>query len=69
MEHTFNVGKFRTIKAKFSETIKMHVADSRVPDNAFEGEFSLLTYNEIVEFFKEHEHIYAMNMAKERYKR
>lgn len=69
MEHTFNAGKFRTIKAKFSETIKMHVTDSRVPDNAFEGEFSLLTYNEIVEFFKEHEHIYAMNMAKERYKR
>jgi len=69
MEHTFNVSKFRTIKATFGETIKMHVMDSRVPDNDFEGEFSLLTYNEIVEFFKEHEHIFAMNTAKERFKR
>ncbi len=69
MEHTFNVSKFRTIKATFGETIKIHVTDSRVPDNDFEGEFPLLTYNEIVEFFKEHEHIYAMNMAKERFQR
>lgn len=69
MKHDFKVSEFRNISAQFDESVKVLVTDTRVPGNDFEGEFTLLKYNEIVEFFKEHDHIYAMNMAKERFKR
>lgn len=69
MKHEFNVGEFRTIKAQFEESIHLVVTDTRCPGDDFEGDFSLLAYNEIVEFFKTNEHKYAMNMAKEKFMR
>lgn len=68
MKTTFNLSEFRTVNANFDETISMEVVDSRVPKNTFEAKsLTLVEYNERVEFLREHDHIFGMNMAKEKF--
>lgn len=68
MENTFKLSDFRTVRATFEETIDLFVVDSRVPENSFQDcSLSLEQYNERVEFLKEHDHIFGMNMAKDRF--
>lgn len=68
MERTFNLSEFRTVRATFEETIDIFVVDSRVPTNSFQDfSLSLEQYNERVEFLREHDHIFGMNMAKDRF--
>lgn len=68
MKTTFNLSEFRTVNADFDETISMEVVDSRVPKNTFEAKsLTLVEYNERVEFLREHDHIFGMNMAKEKF--
>lgn len=68
MNASFNLSEFRTVKADMDNTISMEVVDSRVPNNSFEAKgLTLEEYNERVEFLKEHDHIFGMNMAKEKF--
>lgn len=70
MNVTFTLSEYRTVEASFSDTIDMFVVDSRVPLNTFQDYFlTLEEYNERIEFLKEHDHIFGMNMVKERYYR
>jgi len=70
MEVTFKISEYRVVKASFDETIDIFVVDSRVPDNTFQDYFLTLDeYNERINFLKEHDHIFGMNMAKEKYYR
>ena len=67
MKVTFNLSEFRTVEAEFGETISMVSVDSRV-NNPFEAEgLTLEEYNERVEFLRVHDHIFGMNMVKERF--
>lgn len=68
MNTTFNLSEFRTVEATLGSTISMMAVDSRVPRNNFVArELTLLQYNERVEFLKVHDHIFGMNMAKEKF--
>ncbi|GGY79445.1 hypothetical protein GCM10011613_25370 [Cellvibrio zantedeschiae] len=68
MKTSFNLSEFRTVSADMDLTISIEVADSRVPDNKFIAQdLTLEQYNECVEFFRAHDHIFAMNMAKEKF--
>lgn len=68
MKVTFNLSEFRTVEAEFGETISMVSVDSRVPNNPFEAKgLTLEEYNERVEFLRVHDHIFGMNMVKERF--
>ena len=68
MKATFSLSEFRTVEAEFEETITIVSLDSRVPKNPFEAKgLTLEEYNERVEFLREHDHIFGMNMAKERF--
>lgn len=68
MKTSFKLSEFRTVDADMDLTISIEVVDSRVPDNKFTAEgLSLEQYNERVEFLKAHEHIFGMNMAKEKF--
>ncbi|WP_331351235.1 hypothetical protein [Cellvibrio sp. UBA7671] len=68
MKSTFNLSEFRTVEAEFGETISIVSVDSRVPENPFKAtSLKLEEYNERVEFLREHDHIFGMNMAKEKF--
>jgi hypothetical protein len=68
MKSTFNLSQFRTVEAEFGETISMVSVDSRVPKNPFEAKgLKLEEYNERVDFLREHDHIFGMNMAREKF--
>lgn len=68
METTFKLSDYRTVRVTFEETIDLFVVDSRVPENSFQNcSLSLKQYNECVEFLKEHDHVFGMNMAKDRF--
>ena len=68
MNITFNLSKFRTVTANMGLTISIEVVDSRVAENSFKAQdLTLEQYNERVEFLKVHDHIFGMNMAKEKF--
>lgn len=70
MKATFNLSEFRTVNAVMGKVIAMTVVDTRWSDNdQLEGnDLTLEQYNERVEFLKEHDHIFGMNMAREKFK-
>ena len=68
MKTTFKLSEFRTVEADLDLTISIKAVDSRVPDNVFEVKgLTLAEYNERVAFLKEHDHIFGMNMAIEKF--
>lgn len=68
MKSTFNLSEFRTVEAEFGVTISMVSVDSRIPENPFKATgLKLEEYNERVEFLREHDHIFGMNMAREKF--
>ena len=68
MKSTFNLSESRTVEAEFGVTISMASVDSRVPENPFKATgLKLEEYNERVEFLREHDHIFGMNMAREKF--
>jgi hypothetical protein len=68
MNITFNLSKFRTVTANMGLTISIEVVDSRVAENSFKAQdLTLEQYNERVEFLTVHDHIFGMNMAKEKF--
>ena len=68
MKSTFNLSEFRTVEAEFGDTISMVSVDSRVHDNPFKAKgLTLEEYNERVDFLREHDHIFGMNMAREKF--
>lgn len=68
MKIPFNLSEFRTVYADLDFTISLEIVDSRVPDNTFVVQgLTLEEYNDCIAFMKEHDHIYGMNMAKERF--
>lgn len=68
MKSTFNLSEFRTVEAEFGVTISIVSVDSRVPENPFNATgLKLEEYNERVEFLREHDHIFGMNMAREKF--
>lgn len=68
MNITFNLSEFRTVTANMGITISLEVVDSRVADNSIKAQdLTLEQYNERVEFLKVHDHIFGMNMAKEKF--
>lgn len=68
MKPSFSLSDFRTVNADMSTTISIEVVDSRVPDNTFVAQgLTLEQYNECIAFLKEHDHIFGMNMAKDKF--
>jgi len=68
MNATFNLSEFRTVTANMGITISLEVVDSRVANNSLKAQdLTLEQYNERVEFLKVHDHIFGMNMAKEKF--
>jgi hypothetical protein len=69
MNATFNLSEFRSVQANLDITITISVVDSRMPKHPLEAQgISLEQYNLSIEFLKEHDHIFGMNMARERFK-
>ncbi len=69
MNVTFNLSEFRSVKATLEATVAVRIVDTRVLDNPlYAKNISLEQYNESIEFLKEHDHIFGMNMARERFK-
>lgn len=70
MKITFNLSEFRTVDADLGETVAMTVVDTRwSDDDQLEGKgLTLEQYNERVEFLKKHDHLFGMNMAREKFK-
>ncbi len=69
MNITFNLSEFRCVQANLDLTITVSVVDSRMPRDPLEAqEITLEQYNLSIEFLKEHDHIFGMNMARERFK-
>lgn len=68
MKPSFSLSDFRTVNADMGATISIEVVDSRVPDNTFVAQgLTLEQYNECIAFLKEHDHIFGMNMAKDKF--
>jgi hypothetical protein len=68
MKATFKLSQFRTANVDLDKTISMEVVDSRVPTNSFKADgLTLEEYNERVEFLREHDYIFGMNMVKEKF--
>lgn len=69
MNVTFNLSEFRTVTAQLGEEIAMTVVDTRWSGDQLKGNsLTLEQYNERVEFLKEHDHLFGMNMAREKFK-
>ncbi len=69
MNVTFNLSEFRTVTAELGEEIAMTVVDTRWGGDQLKGkDLTLEQYNERVEFLKEHDHLFGMNMAREKFK-
>ncbi len=69
MKTSFNLSAFRTVTAEFGEKIAMTVVDTRWGGDQLKGEdLTLEQYNERVEFLREHDHLFGMNMAREKFK-
>lgn len=69
MNVTFNLSEFRTVTAELGEVIAMTVVDTRWGGDQLKGkDLTLEQYNERVEFLKEHDHLFGMNMAREKFK-
>ena len=69
MNVTFNLSEFRTVTAELGEVIAMTVVDTRWGDDQLKGNgLTLEQYNERVEFLKEHDHLFGMNMGREKFK-
>ena len=69
MKVTFNLSEFRTVNADLDETISMEVVDSRWTGDRLKGKkLTLEQYNERVEFLRLHDHLFGMNMAREKFK-
>lgn len=68
MKATFNLSEFRTINADLDVTIAMTVVDTRWSGRPLKGKgLTLEQYNERVEFLTEHDHVFGMNMAREKF--
>lgn len=70
MKITFNLSEFRTVDADLGETVAMTVVDTRWSDDdqlECKG-LTLEQYNERVEFLAKHDHLFGMNMAREKFK-
>jgi hypothetical protein len=69
MNAAFNLSEFRTVNAQMGTTISVGIVDSRVSENSLDAKgISFAQYNESIDFLKEHDHIFGMNMARERFK-
>ncbi len=69
MNVTFNLSEFRTVTAELGEEFAMTVVDTRWGGDQLKGkDLTLEQYNERVEFLKEHDHLFGMNMAREKFK-
>lgn len=70
MKVTFNLSEFRTVNAVLGKVIAMTVVDTRWSDkDQLEGkDLTLEQYNERVEFLRKHDHLFGMNMAREKFK-
>lgn len=69
MNVTFNLSEFRTVTAELGEEIAMTVVDTRWGGDQLKGNrLTLEQYNERIEFLKEHDHLFGMNMAREKFK-
>ncbi len=69
MNVTFNLSDFRTVTAELGEKIAMTVVDTRWSGDPLKGNsLTLEQYNERVEFLKVHDHLFGMNMAREKFK-
>jgi hypothetical protein len=62
MQQSFNPNVFHTVSANFGATIATKITDPRMPDCVFLRDLSLNDYNKTVEFLKENDHRFAINM-------
>ena len=64
MQASFKATEFHTVQATFGGLVSTKLTDSRVPDEMFEKQLSLESYNKLVDFIRENDHRYAITMAK-----
>jgi hypothetical protein len=68
MNVTFTLSEFRSVQADMNTTITVSVVDSRMPKHPLKAKgISLEQYNQSIEFLKVHDHLFGMNMARERF--
>lgn len=69
MKSTFMANEFHHVSVELdAQTGKCHVAvrDERV-EPVFRGTLDLNTYNDVVAFVRQNDHIYVINMLNQRY--
>lgn len=62
MQTSFNPNAFHTVSVNFGATIATQITDPRIPGCVFKRDLSLDDYNKTVDFLKDNDHRFAINM-------